>query len=250
MLHSCPQLALGVYLKEIKNGHFVQLSPNQMSVEDIQEIIRKFVSAAMRAKKAGFDGIQLHGAHGFVLSTFLSPVYNQRTDDFGGSTEKRARIVMEIIREIRKQAGDFHISIKINSSDFIPGGLMPQESIEICKMLEETGLDSIEVSGNGPCVSGIYPGKNEGFFAPFAIALKSVVKIPIILTGGHRSVEHMTKLLNENGIEYFSLSRPLIREPGLPNRWKSENYMPSDCVSCNRCFETYGYRCVSARTIK
>lgn len=239
-----PQLALGIYLKHDKNGRLVELEPDQMEVADIKEIIRKFVSAASRAKKAGFDGVQLHGAHGFVLSKFISPAYNHRKDEYGGSIKGRAKIIMDIVKEIKKENPEFHVSIKINNSDYILGGLLPEESIRICKMLEQAGIDSIEVSGNGPCVSGIRPGNGEGFFAPYAVELKKHVNIPIILTGGHRSTAHIESLLNNSGIEYFSLSRPLIREPGLPNRWKGGNTEPSDCISCNRCFGTHGHQCV------
>ncbi|MDO5294504.1 MAG: NADH:flavin oxidoreductase [bacterium] len=239
-----PQLALGIYLKNTQDGRLIQLEPDQMDDSDIKEIIRKFVSAASRAKQAGFDGVQLHGAHGFVLSKFMSPAYNHRTDAYGGSTEGRAKIVIDIIKEIKKENPDFHVSIKINNSDYIPRGLQPEESIRICELLEEAGLDSVEVSGNGPCVDGIRPGHGEGFFAPHAVELKKHVNIPVILTGGHRSVEHMEMLLNDYGIEYFSLSRPLIHEPGLPNRWKSGNTAPSKCISCNRCFGTYGHECI------
>jgi 2,4-dienoyl-CoA reductase-like NADH-dependent reductase (Old Yellow Enzyme family) len=238
------QLALGIYLKQTESGSLEQLSPDQMTVEDIKEVINNFISAAVRAKKAGFDGIQLHGGHGFVLSRFISPLYNHRTDEYGGSTKGRAKIILDIIKGIREMVGDIHISIKINSSDFISGGLMPEESLIICKLLEDEGINSIEVSGNEPTVSNIKPMDNEGFFAPFAVKLQSIIKIPVIVTGGHRSVENMNKLLNEDGIEYFSLSRPLIKEPNLPNRWKEGDLRPSTCISCNKCFQTYGHKCI------
>ena len=239
-----PQLALAIYYKKASSGQWIERDINEMSKEDIQDVIGKFVSAAVRAVKAGFDGVQLHGAHGFLLSRFISPLYNHRTDEYGSDTRKRAQIILEIIRGIREKAGNTHISIKINNSDYMHGGLMPEESLTICKILEEAGMNSIEVSGNAPCVEGIRPKQGEGFFAPFAVALKSVVKIPIILTGGLRSTETMNKLLNEDGIEYFSLSRPLIREPDLPKRWKESNPKPSKCISCNQCFGMYGHKCV------
>jgi len=241
------QLALGIYLKQTETGQSISLEPNEMKKEDIEDVIEKFVSAARRAKEAGFDGIQLHGGHGFVLSKFMSPLHNHRQDEYGGSTKGRAKIILDIIQGIRERVGDIHLSIKINSSDGMPGGLMPEESLMICKLLEEAGMDSIEVSGNSPTVTKIVPCKNEGFYAPFAVELQSIINIPVILTGGHRSLQHMNKLLNEEGIEYFSLSRPLIKEPGLPNRWKSGDEKPSNCISCNRCFKMYGNRCALNR---
>ncbi|MDO4554094.1 MAG: NADH:flavin oxidoreductase, partial [Lachnospiraceae bacterium] len=210
-----PQLAMGIYLKKNSRGQWVQAAPDNMTKEDVQDIIDKFVSTAIRAKQAGFDGVQLHGAHGFVLSTFLSPAYNHRGDSYGGSMEARSKIVIDIIHGIKEKCGDFHISIKINSSDFMRGGLTPEESLEICQLLEKEGLDSIEVSGMGPCVDEILPGESEGFFAPYSKVLKQLVSIPVILTGGHRSVEHMEQLLAEDATDFFSISRPLVREPGL-----------------------------------
>lgn len=239
-----PQLALAAYFKKTDSGKWIERNINEMTKNDVQDVIEKFVSAAVRAKKAGFDGVQLHGAHGFLLSRFISPLHNHRTDEYGGNTRKRTQIILDIIRGIRERAGNTHISIKINNSDYMNGGLTPEECLTICKMLEEAGINSIEVSGNAPCVEGIRPQHNEGFFAPFAVALKSTVNIPVILTGGLRTVETMNKLLNENGIEYFSLSRPLIREPDLPKRWKQGNLKPSTCISCNQCFGMYGHKCV------
>ena len=249
MIHSygavvMPQLAMGIYLTQNHGGRLLQMSPNQMTKADVQAVIDKFVSAAVRAKAAGFDGVQLHGAHGFVLSTFLSPAYNQRQDEYGGSTQARAKTVTDIIKGIKEQCGDYHVSIKINSSDFIDGGLQPEESLRVCQILEQAGLDSIEVSGMGPCVDGIRPGDSEGFFAPYAKILKQTVSIPVILTGGHRSVEHMEQLLNENATDFFSISRPLIREPGLIVRWQSGDMKPSDCISCNQCFNMHGHSCI------
>lgn len=242
-----PQLALGIYLKKNSLGQWVQAEPDTMTKEDIQDIIDKFVSAALRAKKAGFDGVQLHAAHGFLLSTFLSPAYNHRSDAYGGSMEGRSKIVTDIIRGIKEICGDFHVSIKINSSDFMHGGLEPEESIEVCQHLERSGLDSIEVSGMGPCVGGIQPGKREGFFAPYSKILKQVVSIPVILTGGHRSIEHMEQLLDDDATDLFSISRPLIREPGIIARWQNGDKKPSDCISCNQCFSTHAHGCIRGK---
>ena len=243
-----PQLALGVYMKANTSGQYAEVRPDDMTKEDIKDVVEKFVSAAVRAKKAGFDGVQLHGAHGFLLSSFISPLHNHRNDEYGGSTKGRVKIILDIIQGIRDETGTIHLSIKINNCDYIHGGLMPEESLIICQMLEEAGMNSIEVSGNSPCVSGIVPKRNEGYFAPFAVSLQSSVKIPVILTGGHRSLEHMNKLLNENGINYFSLSRPLIKEPDLPNRWKNGDVRPSTCISCNNCFQNYGHKCIFNKT--
>jgi len=145
------QLGLGVYIKN-KSGKEVELKPNDVTKEDMNDIVEKFVSVAIRAKQAGFDGVQLHGAHGFFLSKFISPLYNQRTDEYGGTTKRRARLLLDIIEGIHKNTDNLHISVKINSDDFTEDGLGHEESLEICKMLEDAGIDSIDISGNNATV--------------------------------------------------------------------------------------------------
>ena len=236
---NCPvivQLALGEYDGGVE--------PDNMSVDDIRQVISMFVNAAIRADKAGYDGVQIHTAHGFFLSRFISPTFNHRNDEFGGNPEKRGRIITEIIHGVQENAPSLHITMKINSSDFMRGGLTPEESIRICRLCADAGINSVEVSGNGTSVSGIKAGINEAYFAQFALALAEIVSIPIILVGGHRSVENMEKVLNAGKIEFLSLSRPLIREPDLPNRWLRGEKAPSSCVSCNMCYRTPGHLCI------
>ena len=134
--------------------------------------------------------------------------------------------------------------MKINCSDFMLGGLTPSDSLFICKQCVSLGLDSIEVSGAGTSVPRIKPGVNEAYFQDFALALAEEVNIPVILVGGHRSAEHMEAVLNKGKIEFLSLSRPLIREPDLPNRWRSGDNAPAKCVSCNMCYRTPSHQCV------
>ncbi len=236
---SCPvivQIALGEY------GGGVE--PDYMSADDIRQVISLFVNAAVRADKAGYDGVQIHAAHGFFLSRFISPASNHRKDEYGGSPERRGRILTEIIHGIREKAPRLHITMKINCSDFMHGGLTPDESMAICRLCANAGIDSIEVSGNGTSVSGIRAGKNEAYFAEFALVLAEIVSIPVILVGGHRSVENMEKVLNAGKVDFLSLSRPLIREPDLPNRWAAGDHRPAECISCNMCYRTSGHMCI------
>ena len=144
----------------------------------------------------------------------------------------------------RKTSARFSIIVKINACDFTPGGLEPEGFLATCKMLSEAGIDAIEVSANGTSVPGIRPGRNEGYFREYAEALKAEVATPVILVGGHRSVEAMNALLNETGIEYLSMSRPLIREPHLVKRWQEGDLRPALCVSCNSCYRTPGHACI------
>jgi 2,4-dienoyl-CoA reductase-like NADH-dependent reductase (Old Yellow Enzyme family) len=171
-------------------------------------------------------------------------MYNYRHDQYGTDIKGRAKILLDIIQDIRQKAPGIHVTIKINCSDFFPGGLTPSEALKICVMLAQVGIDSIEVSGNGTSVAGIKAGQNEGYFLPFAKELHKVCRVPIILVGGHRSIECMERIINEEGIELLSLSRPLIREPNLVQRWQTGDTTPAKCVSCNACYQTPGHRCI------
>lgn len=233
------QLAYGAYFKA-----GMQFSPDELTQEELQSVAHDFISAAARAKKAGFDGVELHCAHGFLLNKVMSPAFNHRTDEYGSSVENRCRLTLEIIRGIHEQCGDYPILAKVNSTDGRPDGNQEKESITICKLIEAARIDAIEVSGMDASVSKIKPGDSEGYFAQFGKELKKNVSIPVILTGGHRSKEHMEQILNEDACDMFSIARPLIREPGLIARWQSGSLKPSDCVSCNMCYKVKGHRCI------
>ena len=154
------------------------------------------------------------------------------------------RILREILQDIREKALGLHVTMKLNASDFTHGGLEMEESLQIAETMAAAGLDSIEVSGNGTSVAGIRAGVNEGYFYEYAKALAKRIRIPVILVGGHRSIACMNALLNDSGIEFLSLSRPLVREPDLPNRWKLGDTTPARCVSCNACYRTPGHKCI------
>lgn len=145
---------------------------------------------------------------------------------------------------IRKETEDLHITVKINSNDFTYGGLNEAESLAICKLLDQAGIDSIEVSGNGTSVGGIRPHVNEEYFAPFAAEVAYNVSCPVIVVGGFRSPDTMEDLLNKTKIELISLSRPLLREPDLPNKMKADPAVISKCVSCNACYSSPSHKCI------
>ena len=238
------QLALGAYYRPLEDDSFRQTEPDLMTSDEIHHIRDQFTDAAIRAEKAGFDGVQIHAAHFFFLSRFVSPAVNHRTDEYGGSTANRARLIIEIITRIKEKAPGLHISAKINSSDFTYDGLDENESLEMCRLLCEAGLDSIEVSGNGTSVGGIRPHVNEGYFVPFAARLAEEVDTPVIVVGGFRSLDVMEDVLNTTKIEMISLSRPLLREPDLPNLMKDGISTISSCVSCNACYLSPSHKCV------
>ena len=238
----CPviaQLALGGYYR---NGKLTE--PDDMTADEVRHVAQLFVDAARRAKDAGFEGVQIHAAHFFFLSRFISPAVNHRTDEYGGSTENRMRILLDILSGIRAVAPELHVTVKINSSDFTYRGLDEAESLKICKALAAAGIDSIEVSGNGTSVQGIRAGVNEGYFAPFAAQLAEQVDVPVIAVGGWRSIGSMEAALNDTRIAFLSLSRPLLREPDLPNKLQSGECTVSKCVSCNACYSSPSHRCV------
>ncbi|MBQ9045890.1 MAG: NADH:flavin oxidoreductase [Oscillospiraceae bacterium] len=237
------QLALGAYYRE-DNGRWRQTEPDDMTADEIRFVIRQFVEAAVRAEQAGFDGVQIHAAHFFFLSRFISPAVNHRTDAYGGSVENRARILLEILDGIRKAVPGLHITTKINCSDFTRGGLDEAECLAICKLLDGAGIDSIEVSGNGTSVGGIRAHVNEAYFLPPAAKIAEAVSCPVIVVGGFRSLDTMEAALNETKIALISLSRPLLREPDWPNTLQRDPGAVSKCVSCNRCYSSPSHKCI------
>ena len=223
-----------------------QTTCRAMSKPDIANIVSAFTQAAVRAKQAGFDAIQLHAAHGFLLSQFLSPALNQRTDEYGGTLENRARFLLEVVRSVRKVTGpDYPLLIKLNSEDFLEGGLTRDEAVQVSAILEAVSIDAIEFSG-GTVISPekfvpVRPGKpktpqGEVFYREAAKLYKARVRIPLMLVGGIRSYETANDLIRRGVADYISLGRPLICEPGLVKRWHNGDHRESECASCNSCF--------------
>lgn len=211
---------------------YSKIKPKEMTKEDIKALQKAFAYAALRAKKAGFDAIQLHAAHGFLLSQFLTPYYNRRTDEYGGTIENRARILLETCKLVREKVGnEYPILIKINSTDAIEQGMTFEECRYVCKKLREVGVDAIEISGNAMSFSP----KQESYFKDYASVIASENNIPIILVGGNRDYATMEATLNETSIEYFSLSRPFIADADFVKRWKSGDEGRVKCISCNGC---------------
>ncbi|MGE5841689.1 MAG: NADH:flavin oxidoreductase [Deltaproteobacteria bacterium] len=211
---------------------------------DIHEIVVSFGRAAKRAKEVGFDGIQLHAAHGYLMSQFLSPAFNKRDDSYGGPAENRARALIETLEEVRAAVGkDYPVLIKMNSEDGLEGGLTLDDSLKAGTMLQEAGIDAIEVSGGtaisksrNASMTGIKSEDKEAYFRAAGKAFKEELEVPIILVGGVRSFNLVEKLLAEGYADYFSMSRPLIREPDLVKRWASGDRGKARCLSDNLCF--------------
>jgi 2,4-dienoyl-CoA reductase-like NADH-dependent reductase (Old Yellow Enzyme family) len=214
----------------------------EMTSYEIDQVVEAFGKAAGRAKKAGFDGVQLHAAHGYLLSQFLSPFFNKRTDNYGGSIENRARILLEAFQAVRNEVGEqFPVLVKINSEDFVEGGLTADEMLRVCAMLQVEGVDAIEMSGGTVYASGAFSccrvGQDQDvYYIEAAARYKERIGVPLFLVGGIRSPEQTEAIFRARLADYVSICRPLIREPDLIKRWKSGDTKPAACISCSGCF--------------
>ena len=229
-----------------------------MTLDEVRALPRAFARGAMRALEAGFDGVQIHAAHGYLLSQFLSPHWNRRDDEYGGDLERRARLVLEVVQAIRDEVGDdYPVLMKLNSQDFLPDGFTEDEMLLLARRLENQGLDALELSGGtvasgdkSPVRAGTFLGDGEAWFRESARRYKAERAMPLILVGGIRSLETAEGLLQDGLCDFVSLSRPLVREPGLVRRWVEGDRRPSECVSDNLCFRSIltgkGLHCVRA----
>lgn len=245
----------------VKADQFAQI-PAELSPDQIREIVEAFKVGARRAKAWGFDGIQLHGAHGYLINQFLSPLTNRRTDAYGGSIENRCRFVLDVYESVRREVGpDFPLMIKLNAADHLDGGLDADDALFAACRLDAAGIDAIEVS-SGTGVSGrlnpvrvrIKNPEQEAYNLDLARRIKSEVACPVMVVGGFRSYEVVEQVILESGMDHVAMSRPLIREPDLPRRWMQDDRRPAACISCNGCFkpgiEEGGIYCVQQKKAK
>jgi len=217
--------------------------PAEMTTEDISRVITAFGAGARRAKDWGFDAVQLHGAHGYLINQFLSPLTNQREDEYGGSIANRCRFLLEAYQAVRSAVGpDFPVMIKLNGSDNLAGGLTIEDAVYAAEALDRSGIDCIEVSGGTPASGNQNPARmkinspeKEAYNLSLAKQFRAAVKCPIMVVGGFRSFEVAEKTIRESA-DYISMARPLIREPGLTKRWQAGDRSPARCISCNSCF--------------
>jgi 2,4-dienoyl-CoA reductase-like NADH-dependent reductase (Old Yellow Enzyme family) len=248
-----------------------------MSEEQIWDTIENFGKAARRTRESGYDGVEIHGAHGYLLSTFLSRHANKRSDRWGGSAENRFRIVNETLASVRKAAGeDYPVLIKLNAYERAKQGIKPENCVQFAKMVEETGCcDAIEIScgtneggfimARGefptnaifkymrpyceygavikffmknavvPFVKLMQPRFSEGYNLSTSAKVKQNVSLPIITVGGMRSKSFMEKDIETNQTDFVSMARPLIREPDLPNKFRTGTSEIAKCDNCNEC---------------
>lgn len=258
----------------LRHKFYYEDKPRELSEEEINNIINNFVSAVIRAKQAGFDGVQLHLAHGYLLSEFLSSHSNRRKDCWGGSTENKYRIIGEIFKKAKEKAGDYPVLVKMNAHDGQRRGMRIAEAVLIAQMLEKSGCAAIEVSC-GSVEDGLYMNRSEklpieavmehsfnfkklpGFAKAIAIPLaktfvkqpkpllkynldaaiqiKKAVSIPVIVVGGINNLDDINDIIVNNNIDFVSMSRPFVIEPNIVGKFKNGTQNKSKCIMCNYC---------------
>jgi 2,4-dienoyl-CoA reductase-like NADH-dependent reductase (Old Yellow Enzyme family) len=202
--------------------------PRELTNDEILDIIARWARTAGIVTRAGFDGVQIHGAHGYLVSQFLSPLANQRTDQWGGSPENRRRFLLELVAAIRAEIGDAVLSVKLNSADFQRGGFDQDESLEVVKALADAGIDLLEISGgtySSAAMLGVNPAlkastrKREAYFMEYAERVRAEVPgLPLMLTGGFRSISGMEDAVNSGAVDLVGLGRPLTVDPETPSQ--------------------------------
>lgn len=221
-------------LTDSDTGHNVR----ELSSDEIYELIEGFIQAARRLIEAGFDAIQLHGAHGWLLSAFLSPVMNRRNDEWGGSLENRARFIRLITKGIRNLAGpDFPLLIKLGLKDYHPEGKSLSEGIETTKIFQSSGMDAIEVSegienerGHHIRLDAVHP-----YYLEECMEARKSISIPLILVGGMRYLGDMKDVLDKGIADAVSMCRPFLNDPLLVQKFQNDEIAATECNSCNEC---------------
>jgi 2,4-dienoyl-CoA reductase-like NADH-dependent reductase (Old Yellow Enzyme family) len=225
-------------LPSLSRKEEINIPHREITDEEIESTLLDFAAAAVRARRAGFDAVQLHGAHGYLMSQFLSPLFNLRSDRWGGNTEKRRRFHLELVREVRRAVGDgFPLLIKFGVQDDHPGGLALSEGLETARQMVREGIDAIEVSaGIGVAPSTAKTSSPEPvLYRDRAAAVKQVVSVPVIAVQGIRSLGMAQSIIDHGDADLISMCRPLILEPDLIARWQRGETGPSKCTSCQKC---------------
>jgi 2,4-dienoyl-CoA reductase-like NADH-dependent reductase (Old Yellow Enzyme family) len=231
----------------LEEDRYFKAEYREMTESEIWELVHAFGDGAKRAKESGFDAVQVHGAHAYLLSQFLSPYTNRRRDEWGGSLENRLRIHREIYRDIRQKVGEnYPVLIKIGVQDGFPHGLEFNEGKLAAKHLAKLGFDALEISQGlrGPndedteFRTKINVLDREAYFRNWCRQIKNQVEVPVMMVGGLRTFKLMEEIIQNKEADFISLSRPLIREPGIINEWERGDRHRAKCISCNECFES------------
>ena len=222
------------------SADFLQQPARALSPTEIGMLIEAYAQAARRVQEAGFDGVQLHGAHGYLINQFLSPFVNQRDDEWGGDFERRLRFLREVTHAVRAQVGpDYPMLIKFGMQDGVEGGLTAELGAQVISLMAAMGLDAVEISGGlraNNSKKGIRRPSEEAYFRPLAQLARPVTALPLALVGGMRTRGVMEAVLAAGEADFISLCRPLISEPDFPNRLKTGEQEKSRCISSNNCW--------------
>lgn len=211
--------------------------PRELAAGEIEELVGRFIETARLAEQAGFSGVQIHGAHGYLISQFLSPHHNRRNDKWGGSLENRMRFLVEIYQGIRAAVGsEFLVGLKLNSADFQKGGFDENDSIRVVQKMSELGIDFIEISGGNyespeMLTTKESTKKREAFFLDYAEKARAVSQVPLIITGGFRSEASMNEALQSGHLDFIGMARPFALMPDLPDQIRQGTYQT---LSTNR----------------
>lgn len=216
----------------------------EMTSVDIRKTVKAFASASYLVKEAGFDGVQVHAAHGYLLSSYLSPHYNSRHDEYGGTAENRSRFLLEVVQAVRASTGgNFPVLVKMNVNDFLVNGICIDDVIDTAAAMEAAGVTAIELSGGTPESGKMIPARpggikpeNEGYYKEEAKYFKGKISLPLILVGGFRTLSVAEKFLQDGICDFIAMARPFICEPDLIIRWKSHEQTYSSCNSDNLCY--------------
>jgi 2,4-dienoyl-CoA reductase-like NADH-dependent reductase (Old Yellow Enzyme family) len=251
-----PDVVAGTIAPSAVDAPFLSQPAREMSRDEIDMLIQAYAQAARRAQAAGFDAVQIHAAHGYLISQFLSPFANRRTDEWGGDVPRRTRFLRAVCQAVREQVGrDYPMFVKLGMMDGLEEGLRPEEGVEVAAALEDMDLEALEISGgisrgkpNFNARPGMRAMEDEAYFRPLARQARRATRLPIMLVGGLRSRQVMEDVLASGEADFISLARPLVCEPDLPNRLRLGRQDRSACTSGNRCWpegpgKTIGCKC-------
>ena len=233
----------GLAPSAVEEASFASRPARALTGEEVEMLVDAYAQAALWAKQAGFDAVQIHAAHGYLISQFLSPAVNQRTDQWGGSFEKRLNFLRTVTAAVREQVGpDYPVFIKLGMMDGVENGLTLEDGARVVAELAGMGLDAVELSGGigGQKLVNVKKGirneEREAYFIDFARAAKQVTDLPVMLVGGMRSRPVMEEVLASGDVDFISMCRPLINEPAFPNMLKTGELEKSGCISANNCW--------------
>ena len=186
--------------------------PHPLTVDEILALEEVYAAAALRAVKAGYDGVEIHSAHGYLLNQFYSPLTNKRTDEYGGPMENRMRFLLETVAAVRKVVGpDVPLAVRLGGADYLPGGSTEEDAVQASVMLEKAGVDLLDLSG-GMCFYSRPDHKEPGYFSTMTEKIKKEVTIPVLLTGGVRTLEDAERLLAEGKADLIGVGRSLLKD--------------------------------------